>query len=149
MRGWFTFKDHVHFSPPRSLKRRGWILIILQTFFSLLLLLFMWQLIISRNLLFVRNRWVASVNIFLCTDLVILFPVLLHRYYNGVPLIQITFSFSGVPLCVWGYFFFFTTTSEWAVRVLNVHEKQICCSPVLCWITESRSTQKTQSSIIP
>lgn len=35
-------------------------------------------------------------------------------YHNGVPLIQITFSFSGAPLCVGGYFFFFffTTTSE-------------------------------------
>lgn len=134
------FKDQVHFSP-QSLKCRSVgfksfclrLLFFRVFFFSSLA----WQLIISRNLLFVYiNAKVMST----------LFFLYYFQFFNTdkAPLIQITFTFNVVPLC----FYHYIRVSSFTVRVFNVQEREICCSPVLCWITESRSTHKTQSSII-
>lgn len=120
-------------------------------FFFLLSLFFLYvgqhcQLILSCSLLlYLINVKILSIVFFFVQILY----YYLQFYYTDItmkfPLIQITFSFSVVPLCVCHYI----SVSCSTVRVLNVQEREMCCSPVLCWITESRSTHKTQSSIIP
>lgn len=102
-------KDQAHFSP-WPLKK-----IWMYLFTLIIPPCLLCQPIIWHNLLTARNQSKAAVDILYGTYLVVLFQ-LLQLYFNEFHLIQITLSFGVAPLC----FFFFLTTSEWAVCTESV-----------------------------